>query len=280
MEEIEYYNTILKKIENIFTNDNYNTSELDKGKDEIIETEKMTITFTTIQNQKNNLNNNITIIDLGECEILLRNYYNLTNDEILYMKKIEVIQEGMKIPKIEYDIYSKLNGSNLIKLNLSVCENSKIYLSIPVEIKDNLDILNSSSEYYNDICYTTTSDSGTDIILKDRKNEYINNTVCQDDCEFSNYNYTTKKANCTCKFKESSSSFADINIDTNKLLSNFKNIKNFANLNLLICHEILFSTLLILFILLMLFILLIILFSFFFCFLLPFFLIKERLLIA
>jgi hypothetical protein len=157
------------------------------------------------------------------------------------MKKIEVIQEGMKIPKIEYDIYSKLNGSNLIKLNLSVCENSKIYLSIPVEIKDNLDILNSNSEYYNDICYTTTSDSGTDIILKDRKNEYINNTVCQDDCDFSNYNYTTKKANCTCKFKESSKSFADINIDTNKLLSNFKNIKNFANLNLLICHEILFS---------------------------------------
>ena len=145
----------------------------------------MRVTFTTTQNQKNNINDNMTRIDLGECEILLRKYYNLTNNETLYMKKLEVIQKGMKIPKVEYDIYCKLLGSNLIKLNLSVCKNSKISLVVPVEITDNLDKLNSNSEYYNDLCYTTTSESGTDIILKDRKNEYINKTVCQDDCEFS-----------------------------------------------------------------------------------------------
>ena len=201
----------------------------------------MTVTFTTTQNQKNNLNNNMTSIDLGECGILLRNYYNLTNNETLYMKKLEVIQEGMKIPKLEYDIYCKLNGSNLIKLNLSFCRNTKISLSIPIEIKDSLDKLNSSSEYYNDICYTSTTGSGTDIILKDRKNEYINKTVCQDDCDFSGYNYTSKKANCSCKVKDSSFSFADININTTKLLNNFKNAKNYANLNLFVCHKSLFS---------------------------------------
>ena len=48
-----------------------------------------------------------------------------------------------------------------------------IFLLIPIEIKENLDILNSSSGYYNDIYYQTTSDSGTDISLNDRKNEYI-----------------------------------------------------------------------------------------------------------
>ena len=31
----------------------------------------MTITLTTTQNQKNNINNNITMIDLGECENLI-----------------------------------------------------------------------------------------------------------------------------------------------------------------------------------------------------------------
>ena len=86
-EEIEYYDTILKELENTFTNVNYDTSESDNGKDEIIETEKMIVTFTTTQNQKNNLNNNMTSIDLGECEILTRNYYNLKNNETLYMKK-------------------------------------------------------------------------------------------------------------------------------------------------------------------------------------------------
>ena len=38
----------------------------------------------------------------------------------------------MKIPKVEYNVYSKLSGKYLIKLNLSVCENTKVYLSIPI----------------------------------------------------------------------------------------------------------------------------------------------------
>ena len=241
-EEIVYYNTILENVENLFTNGSFNTSNLDNGKDEIIETEKMTVTFTTTQNQKNNLNNNITSIDLGECEILLRKYYNLTNNEIIYMKKLDIIQEGLKIPKVEYDVYCKLNGTNLVKLNLSICQNSKISLLIPIEITDNnLDKLNSKSEYYNDICYTTTSESGTDIILKDRKKEYINKTVCQDDCDFSDYNYTSKKSKCLCNIKESSSSFVDIKINATKLLANMKNIKNYANVNILVCYKELFS---------------------------------------
>ena len=92
---------------------------------------------------------------------------------------------------------------------LSICQNTKISLSVPIEITDNnLDKLNKSSKYCNDMCYTTKSESGTDIILKDRKNECINNTVCQDEYDFTNYNYTSKKANYTCNIKESSSSFA------------------------------------------------------------------------
>ena len=67
----------------------------------------------------------MTIIDLGPCENLLKEFYKLKEDDLIYMKQIEVNQEGMKIPKIEYDVYAKLNGKNLIKL---------------------------SSQYYNDVC--------------------------------------------------------------------------------------------------------------------------------
>ena len=78
-------------------------------------------------------------------------------------------------------------------------------------------ILNSSSGYYNDICYTTISESGTDIALKNRKNEYINKTVCQDDCEFSGYDYSKQKAKYSCNVKESSLSFDAIKINKTKL---------------------------------------------------------------
>ena len=92
-EEIEYYDNILTSIESGFTSENYDTSNIDNGKDEVIKTEKLIITFTTSQNQKNNINDNMTTIDLGECETLLRNHYNLTNNETLYMKKIDIVQE-------------------------------------------------------------------------------------------------------------------------------------------------------------------------------------------
>ena len=68
-EEIEYYDEIIKNIDSIFISENYNTSNLENGQDEIIKTEKMTITLTTTSNQKNNnTNNNMTLLDLGECE--------------------------------------------------------------------------------------------------------------------------------------------------------------------------------------------------------------------
>ena len=137
------------------------------------------------------------------------------------MKQLEINQKGMKTPKIEYEVYAKLSGKKLEKLNLSVCANIRVSLSIPIVINESLDKLNSSSGYYNDICYVATSDSGTDISLEDRKKEFINNnkTVCQEDCDFADYDYSRQKAKCSCKVKQSSSSsFVDMNINTTKLL--------------------------------------------------------------
>ena len=99
----------------------------------------MKITLTTLQNQKNNLNTNTTKIDLGECEKELKKFYNLTDNEIIYMKKMEIIQEGMRIPKIEFDVYSKLYGENLIKLNISICNKNNIYLYMPVKNIGNME---------------------------------------------------------------------------------------------------------------------------------------------
>ena len=117
----------------------------------------MIITITTTQNQKNNINNNMTRIDLGKCEALLRNYYNISINDSLYIKKIDIEQNGMKTLKVEYEVYAKLFKKNLIKLNLTICEKNKISILIPIVINDHIDKFNSSSGYYNDICYTTTT---------------------------------------------------------------------------------------------------------------------------
>ena len=117
-------------------------------------------------------------MDLGQCEDIFKDNYNITRDEPLYIVQIISKEIGMKIPKIEYQIYYPLyNGNELIKLNLAPCQGTKIDVSISVKIDGNLDIYNSSSDYYNNICSKTTSESGTDISLNDRRNEFVNNNI-------------------------------------------------------------------------------------------------------
>ena len=237
-EEEKYYNDIIKLIEDAFT-DNYDTSILDKGEEEYIKTEKMNITFTTVDNQKNNINNNMTSIYLGQCENLLKSNYNLPDDVTLYMKKIDVKQEGINVPKIQFDIYYK-NGSNLVKLDLSPCDTSKIIFSVPAKLSTDIDKLNASSEYYNNKCYSAKSDKGTDIITKDRQKEFVENdiTLCQENCDFTFYNDTTERANCSCYYKDSDTSFANMKINKDKLYENFRDSgdkKDISNLGITSC---------------------------------------------
>ena len=150
----------------------------------------------------------------------------------------------MKVTKIEYEVYYHLKGDNLEKLELTVCDDTKIELSIPVSIDEkDLEKHDASSSYYNDICYTSTSENGTDISLADRKNEFVNNnlTLCEEDCEFKGYDSNTKKASCSCEVKISLPLISEINIDKNKLYNSFSDIKNIANLDLMKCYDTLFS---------------------------------------
>ncbi len=115
---------------------------------------------------------------------------------------------------------------------------------MPMELKGNIDKYNSSSDYYNDICYTDTSENGTDISLADRKKNFVNNnlTVCEEDCDFISYDYEMEKAVCSCKVKTNSSmKISGIVIDKDKLLNSFTNFKNIANVKVLKCHELIFS---------------------------------------
>ena len=244
-EEIEFKDKILQNIERIMISNDYNTYYIDNNKDEIIKYKNMQIEITTIENQKNHIQNKIknrTFIDIeNNNELLLRNYYNLSNETKIYLKKIDVYEEGMKIPKIEFDIFYKLDKGNLVKLKKP--ENMIIDLLIPVEITENIDKLNTSSGYFKDICYRATSDFGTDITRNDRKIDYIENNkmICQEDCIFSEYDYNLKRAKCTCKVNETPLSIINMKIDKKKLYGNIKDIKNIANVNILMCFSKLFS---------------------------------------
>ena len=197
------------------------------------------ITFT--DNQDSNKNDNISIIKLGECENKLREFYNISEDEPLLIFKIDVYEEGLLVPIIEYEVY-RFKTKN--KLDLSVCNNIKIDILVPVSIeeKDNYKY-NLSSEYYNDICYTYTTENGTDMTIKDRKNEFNNNnmSLCESKCEYDGYDSDIKKAKCKCEVKVKIPLMSEIVINKDKLLDKFTDIKSSLNLKILKCYKLLFS---------------------------------------
>ena len=204
-----------------------------------------TVSSTSNQN-RNLLMSNVTTINFGDCINKLKDKYNISKDEEenLYILKIDIPIEGMKIPKIEYEVYYPLYNQKLIQLDLSVCQDTRINISIPINISlDDLDLFNSSSGLYNDICYTLTSDVGTDKSLKDRKMEFINKnlTPCEENCKFIDYDNTTKKAICSCYTKIELPIISEVKINTNLLLSNFKDIKNIGNFKMLKCLYLIFQ---------------------------------------
>ena len=205
--------------------------------------EDITVILTSTLNQKNNEHINNISMDLGQCENILKYNYNISNNDSLYILQIVSEEDGMKIPKIEYEIFYPLNnGTNLTKLNLSYCKGTKIEISIKVKINDNIDKYNLSSDYYNDICSKATSENGTDILLKDRRNEFVDNnmSLCEENCDLINYDFNTEKAKCSCDIKLNIPSNYDIKFNKKDFLKSFIDFKNIFNFNIMKCYKTVF----------------------------------------
>ena len=218
----------------------FNTINKEK-QDLIIEEENTVYQLTSSDNQNNNEYNNYSVILLGDCEKKLKEYYNINDNRTLIIFKQEHFEEGSLIPIIDYEIYYPYENK---KLNLSICEEIPIGIVIPVKINESeIYKYNLSSDYYNDVCFSYTTDKGTDIILTDRKNEYYkkNLALCEDNCDFVRYDNRTKKAICQCKVKSTFTSYLDFSFDKDKLLDNIINIKNKINIYVVKCYKLLFS---------------------------------------
>ena len=70
--------------------------------------------LTNTENQKLDENSNKTSINLGSCEDKLKSFYNISYNDSLYITKIDINEEGINIPKIEYEVYYPLYDSELI----------------------------------------------------------------------------------------------------------------------------------------------------------------------
>ena len=195
--------------------------------------------ITSDFNQKNINDNTKSRIDLGNCKNILREKYNITQDEPLIIFKIEKYLEELIIPIIDFEIF---NPTTKERLDLDFCKNEIIDIYIPVDINESiLYKYEPNSSFYNDICYTYTNEFGIDMTLYDRQNEFNNNymSLCSINCTYSQYISETKNVLCQCKKSKDRINITEIN--KTELLFKFPNEKNSMNFGILKCNEILFS---------------------------------------
>ena len=219
------------------------TEITEEGKDFFIQEDDIIFQITTTDNQKNNEYNNISSINIGECEGILKQKYNINQNLSLIILKVDYFIPGLLIPVIGYEVFHPLNNS---KLNLKYCNNCSINYNIPVSIdENNIDKYDPNSAYYNDECSTYTTEDGTDITLNDRQNEYNENnmSLCENNCNFTEYDKETKKSICMCEIKSKIYSISEIIHSKENVLENFNNDNSPSktNVNIMKCYNALFS---------------------------------------
>ena len=244
IEETKYSLYNIEAKENLITNLNdfinydINLDYIDDGEELIIQKDEIIITLTSTFIQDTKKNSNSTTINLGECEEKLRNIYNISNESSLYLLKIDTKQEGKNYPLIEYEVFYPLNNEKVEYLNLSFCNGMNIELSIPIILNDTIDKYNPKSNYYNNICTKATSKENTDIILNDRRNEfiYMNMSLCEENCELISYDKDNKKAKCSCNVK-TTLFINNIELDKKHFLKEFIDIKKITNIEIIKCYR-------------------------------------------
>jgi len=197
--------------------------------------------ITTTENQKNKTYSNISTINLGECEDKLKSVYKIDKNLSLLIFKVDFFMTGLLIPVIGYEVYHPLN---FFQLDLNYCKDITIKLNIPVSINENKIYKHDpTSKYYNDECFTYTTEEGTDLILNDRQNDFNNNnlSLCEGSCTFYGYDTYTKKALCECETKPKITNISDIVNDGNILLVDFNTESTNSNLGAMKCVDTLFS---------------------------------------
>ena len=152
---------------------------------------------------------NLSSIDMSNCEIILRREYKIPNEDPLIIAKYDKINTSALFNQVEYEVFTKEGN----KLDLSVCNSVYINITYPINfnsslevdlikaeemLNDGIDIFNSNSAFFTDICYYYPKEINN-IILSDRRNNIYNNvSLCEENCIYKSINYTSKRISCDC----------------------------------------------------------------------------------
>ena len=217
--------------------------------------------ITTMDNEISSLNGtidnpyNLSIIDLGDCEELLRGENNITDNQSLIFLKYEKLTEVVSEKSVQYEVYHPTTKQ---KLDLSICDTSTISIYIPINLPDETkqkyieldkqgyDLFNPNDSFYNDLCTPFKSEDGTDVPMNDRKNDYFqkynNNTQCQANCQYDDYLSDSGYLKCECGVSNEDIETEHFDKFKNKVIyESFYDILKNSNYKVVKCYNLIFN---------------------------------------
>ena len=247
----EIYNKIKEEIIQNYPKDGI--SIVIEGKDNYI------FQLTNGGNEMDSLNGdddneyNLSMIDLGKCEELLREQKGIDEKTELIILKFEKITNKASEKNVQYEIY---NPNTKEQLDLSICKTTSIDLYIPITLseetqnlyddlsKQGYDLFNENDSFYQDICSTYKSKNGTDVLLSDRKNDYYNpnETTCQANCHYSAYLSDNNYLKCECEVISENIDTKETEKFTGKVIfTSFYSVLKYSNIGVLKCYKLVFD---------------------------------------
>ena len=216
---------------------------------------------TTTKNELDSLDGiyineyNLSMIDMAECENLIRGTYDEIDDNIsLIFLKFEKLASTASEKNIQYELYHPVTKE---LIDLSICDENHINIYIPITLseetqdkyiklkKSGYNLFNINDSFYNDICTRYESDNGTDILLSDRKNYfyYNNDTRCQSNCEYSEYSTFTQYLKCQCNVETQNIDVKEPEKFTGKtIVTSFYSVLKYSNYKVLKCFKLVFCS--------------------------------------
>ena len=196
-------------------------------------------------------NNNLSIIDISNCERILKEKYHLNEKDNLILLKKEIKSNKASEKEVQLEIYEPYNKT---KLNLNFCQTTNINIYVKTELSNetkysykklkNLgyDMFNINDPFYQDICSTYKSKGNTDIILSDRINYIYNNddTKCQPNCKLSKYSIESEYLNCSCIINEEINNMNE-KFNSKKIYESFIDVLKYSNYKVIKCYNLVFT---------------------------------------
>ena len=175
-----------------------------------------------LDNNKTNITDNFKsiFINLGDCEFILRKFYNISDNVDLMIMKLEIKNNKTKINQIQYEIFNPNNRSE--KLDLSICKEQEVELITQIDsslikrISNNLDNKNIFLEENNylDFCFNFLSEYNADVLIQDRTIDYnYEGKLCQSDCKLKDINSISNTISCLCPINEGFGNADNFNVE-------------------------------------------------------------------